>query len=74
MIPQIGKFYYINYEDKDEPTGNYFGLGRCVEIYNTDTSGKPIKPLYEFEHPDEHGKMTLSVYYANEVMMEANKP
>lgn len=74
MIPQIGKFYYINYQDKDTPSGSYFGLGRCVEIYNKDVSGKPIKPLYEFEHPDEHGKMALSVYYAEEVMMEANKP
>ena len=74
MIPQKGKFYYIDYTDKDEPEGSYFGLGRCVEVYSTDELGNPITPLYEFEHPDKQGNMILSVYYANEIIMEANRP
>jgi hypothetical protein len=74
MIPEKGKFYYINYEDKQEPSGSYFGIGRCVDIYDTDKSGQPIKPLYEFEHPDDHGALTLSVFYAEEILMEASRP
>jgi len=74
MIPKIGRFYYINYEDKAEPEGSYFGIARCVAVFDKDTEERPIKPLYEFEHPDPKGNMVLSVYYAEEVMMEASKP
>ena len=64
----------FNYEDKEEPAGSYFGPGRCVGIYNTDRAGNPITALYEFEHPDEHGELTLSVFYANEIVMETSRP
>lgn len=74
MIPEKGKFYYINYEDKEEPTGSYFGPGRCVNIFHTDQAGNPIEPLYEFEHPNEHGELVLSVFYAKEIVMETSRP
>ena len=75
MIPQTGKFYYINYEDKDEPSGSYFGPARCVAVYKQDKDGQPIpEPLYEFEHPDEHESLVLSLFYANEVVIEISKP
>jgi hypothetical protein len=74
MIPEKGKFYYINYVDKEEPAGSYFGPGRCVAVFDKDETGNPIKPLYEFEHPDDKGKLVLSVFYENEIIIETGRP
>jgi hypothetical protein len=72
MIPKVGKFYYIDYEDKDQPEGSFFGIARCVKIYDRDEVGRPIAPaLYEFEHNGKDGKMELSLFFASEVVMEA---
>lgn len=70
--PIVGKFYYINYEDKEEPDGSYFGIAECVDIFEHDADGELLKDaLYEFKHPDASGKMTLSVFYKDEILMEA---
>lgn len=72
MIPKIEKYYYIDYQDKTDPNGSFFGLGKCVRIFNHDENGKPIRPLYEFQHQSKDGKMTLSVFYAEEIVMDAS--
>ena len=72
MIPELGKFYYIDYTDKENPEGSFFGVARCVKEYKYNEAGeKLLKPMYEFEHQDKSGKMTLSLFYADEIIMEA---
>jgi hypothetical protein len=71
MRPSIGKFYYINYEDKENPKGSYFGIARCVATYERNENGEQlVRPLYEFEHPQDD-KMVLSLFFDDEVVMEA---
>jgi hypothetical protein len=72
MIPKLGKFYYIDYTDKEAPEGSYFGIARCVKEYQYSESGERlVRPLYEFEHPNNEGEMCLSLYYEDEIVMEA---
>ena len=71
MTPRIGKFYYINYEDKQMPKGSYFGIAKCVAVYERNEKGENlVRPMYEFEHPQDD-KMVLSLFYDDEVIMEA---
>jgi hypothetical protein len=73
MKPAIGKYYYIDYEDKKEPEANFMGIARCVGKYERDETGKDIYPvLYEFEHTDNHGNLTLSLFYEREILMPAS--
>lgn len=72
MIPKLEKYYYIDYQDKIDPEGSFFGLAKCVRIFTHDENGKPIRPLYEFKHEDKEGRVTLSVFYEEEVMMDAS--
>lgn len=74
MIPKVEKYYYVDYTDHDNPDGSYFGIAKCVTIHNTDDKGRKIKPLYEFLHPNKDGKMTLSLFYENEVVLDASAP
>jgi hypothetical protein len=68
--PKPGKFYYVDYQDKQDPDGSYFGIAECVHVYEYNRDGEPlIPPLYEFKHPDKTGKMVLSVFYADEVIL-----
>ena len=72
MTPKVGKFYYIDYEDKEQPEGSFFGIARCVKIHSKDNSGLPVDPmLFEFEHQEKNGEMTLSLFYESEIVMEA---
>lgn len=72
MKPTIGKFYYINYQDHDQPEGSYFGIARCVGRYERNELGENLaQPMYEFEHPDKTGKLVLSLFLENEVMYES---
>lgn len=72
MKPKIGKYYYINYEDKQQPEGSYYGLAKCVGKYERNEAGDPVYPvMYEFEHPDDKGELVLSLYYEQEILMEA---
>jgi hypothetical protein len=72
MIPKIGKYYYINYEDKEQPKGSFAGLAKCVRRYERNEAGEPVWPiLYEFEHQTAKGEWVLSLYYENEVILEA---
>jgi len=72
MNPALGKFYYIDYTDHDQPTGSFFGIAQCVKEYNKKENGEPlVPPLYEFEHQNSEGKMCLSLFYPNEIVMEA---
>lgn len=72
MIPKQGKFYYINYVDNEQPEGSYNGIARFVQAYERDENGRNMKiPLYEFEHPDKDGKMTLSLFTKEEIILEA---
>jgi hypothetical protein len=72
MKPTIGKYYYINYEDKEEPEGSYFGLARCVGKYERNDAGENLKePMYEFEHPSQNGNLVLSLFLENEIVFEA---
>ena len=71
--PKVGKFYYIDYEDKDEAAGSYFGIAECIKVYDRDETGKPIEPpLYEFIHPQANGEMVRALYYASEITTEFN--
>ena len=71
MIPEVGKFYYIDYTDHEQPEGSYFGIARCIKIHSHDEKGTPINPaLYEFEH-EKDGKLWASLFYSNEIIMEA---
>lgn len=74
MIPKLEKYYYIDYVDDDNPDGSYFGIAKCVAINNTDDKGRSIKPLYEFLHTNKDGKMTLSLFYENEIVLDALTP
>ena len=72
MIPQLGKFYYIDYTDHDQPEGSFFGIAECVNIFNRAKDGREIEQsLYEFKHQDKKGNICLSLFYAKEVMFEA---
>lgn len=72
MKPTIGKYYYIDYIDKEQPEANYMGLARCVGKYERDEEGRDIFPvLYEFEHPDKNGELTLSLFYEKEILIPA---
>jgi hypothetical protein len=72
VIPEPGKFYYIDYTDAEEPEGSYFGLAKCMGVYSRNRKGEQIyPPLYEFMHPTKEGDQTLSLFYASEVVMEA---
>ena len=72
IVPVPGKFYYIDYTDHDQPEGSFLGIARCVKVYDKNEKGEPVNPpLYEFEHPDKKGDMYLSLFYATEVVMEA---
>jgi hypothetical protein len=72
MTPTIGKFYYIDYKDAEQPKGSYFGIARCVGKYERDENGQNLKePFYEFEHPlNDHG-MVRQLYVSREIIMEA---
>ncbi len=71
MTPTIGKFYYIDYTDKEQPKGSYFGIAKCVGKYERDENGNNLKePFYEFEHPQDN-QMVRSLYMRSEVIMEA---
>ena len=70
--PKLGRFYYIDCQDKDDPNGSYFGIAECVHVFDRDEDGAPVNPpLFEFKHPDKTGKMILSLFYANEIILEA---
>jgi hypothetical protein len=72
VIPQPGKFYYIDYTDSEQPEGSYFGIAQCIKICDRKESGQKIyPPLYEFLHPTKDGEQTRSLFYASEVLMEA---
>ena len=72
MIPKSGKYYFINYVDRQDPNGSYDGLARFIRAYERDEDGNNLKiPLYEFEHPDKDGKMTLSLFTKEEIILEA---
>jgi hypothetical protein len=73
ITPNVGKFYYINYIDREFPEASYFGIAKCMRICDKDeTTGEEVyPPLFEFAHPDKDGKMWLSLFYANEIVMEA---
>ena len=78
VIPVPGKFYYVDYVDKDVPDGSYSGIAECLKVHTKGHDGKPIEPvMYEFAHPDlqqkKKGKnrMIRSLFFANEVIMEA---
>jgi hypothetical protein len=71
MKPTIGKYYYINYVDKQQPEGSYAGIARCVARYERDEWGNNLKEVfYEFEHPQDE-QMVRSLYTDNEILMEA---
>lgn len=72
MIPKLGKFYYIDYTDEEQPEGSFFGIARCIKIHDKDAVGFPVDPvLYEFEHQDKDGEMLQSLFYESEVVLEA---
>jgi hypothetical protein len=72
MIPKVGDFYYIDYVDHDQPEGSFFGIGKCVKIYDKAKDGKPVDPpLYEFEHHNSEGALCLSLFYEKEIMFKA---
>jgi hypothetical protein len=72
MIPTQGKFYYIDYVDNAQPEGSYYGIAKFVRAYERDEDGNNLKiPLYEFEHPDKDGKMVLSLFTKEEIILEA---
>lgn len=71
MKPVIGKFYYIDYTDKEEPEGSYFGIARCVGKFERNEQGHNLKePFYEFEHP-LNNQMVRNLYIDKEIVMEA---
>jgi hypothetical protein len=71
MKPTIGRYYYINYEDKTEPEGSYFGIAKCVDKYERDDKGANLpESMYEFEHPLKD-KMVRQLYIEKEIFMEA---
>lgn len=73
MKPTIGKYYYINYEDKDQPEGSYFGIARCVNKYERNENGENLREImYEFEHPDKEGNLVLSLFLDKEIIFEAD--
>jgi hypothetical protein len=73
--PAPGKFYFIDYVDAEQPEGSYFGIAKCVRVCDTGESGRKIyPPLYEFLHPRADGELTLSLFYASEVVMESKTP
>lgn len=71
--PKVGKFYYIDYEDKDDAAGSYFGIAECINVFDRDENLRPIEPpLYEFVHPKADGELVRSLFYASEVTTEFN--
>ena len=71
MKPKIGKYYYINYEDKIQPEGSYVGIALCVGKYERDQDGNNLKEIfYEFEHPQDD-KLVRNLYTDQEIILEA---
>ena len=72
MIPVRGKYYFINYQDKEQPEGSYYGIARFVQAFERDEKGNNLQiPLYEFEHPDKDGRLVLSLFTRDEIILEA---
>jgi len=78
VTPVVGKFYYIDYVDKEIATGSFEGIAECVKIHTENAAGKPINPpMYEFVHMDplykSRGKqrMIRSLFLEEEIIMEA---
>ena len=71
MKPIVGKFYYIDYTDGEQPEGSYFGIARCVGKFERNEQGRNLKePFYEFEHP-LNNEMVRNLYTDKEIVMEA---
>jgi hypothetical protein len=71
MLPELGKYYYVDYVDNENPGGSYCGIALCIKKYEYDEQGNKLDPiLYEFEHPQD-GKNVLSLFVDKEIIMEA---
>jgi hypothetical protein len=71
MIPELGKYYYVDYKDNTNPKGSYCGIALCVNKYEYDEAGNKLNPvMYEFKHSQE-GKNVLSLFVEKEILLKA---